>query len=187
MEDKGRIQNPEDSPVGTAKIGSRWTRFWWVWLVVVIAIFWVFGWAWFGSGGWWGSTRTARAAITGPGVTILNSTNRQSFIGANFRVTNVIVQNKVNDRAYWITTPNSNPMLVLTNPQEPSEGMVKKGAQVNVDGVVAAAPSEMTVEQQWGLNAADAMRVEQQGVYVQAFEVRSSQAARTGGRAGTLR
>ncbi len=38
---------------------------WWVWLVVVIAIFWVFGWGWFGSGtgGWWGATHTSRAAI----------------------------------------------------------------------------------------------------------------------------
>lgn len=65
MPEDRQIQNPEDRPVTTARIGSRWTRFWWVWLVMVIAIFWVFGWGWFGSGtgGWWGATPTSRAAI----------------------------------------------------------------------------------------------------------------------------
>jgi hypothetical protein len=169
------MQNPEKRPVNTVRLGSPWTRFWWVWLVVVIGIFWVFGWGWFGYGGFWGATHTSKSQIAGSGVAVLNSANRDSFVGAEFRVMNVTVQNRINDRAYWITTPSSAPMLLVTIPQQTVNGTLNKGTRVNVTGVVEKAPTEAQAEKEWGLSAADAKRVEQQGAYVQASEVQTSQ------------
>jgi hypothetical protein len=170
------IGNPENRPITATRIGSRWTRFWWAWLVVVIAILWVFGWGWFGSGtaGWWGATHTTRTAIAGPGTAVLNSANRSSFVGSQFRVTNVTVKNKVNDYAYWITTPNSEPLLVVTSLQQLPNATINKGEHVNVTGVVQKAPSEGEAQQKWGLSPDDAKPVEQQGAYIVASEVQPS-------------
>jgi hypothetical protein len=178
MPDEREIRNRENRPLTTARIGDRWTRLWWVWLVAIIAILWVFGWGWFGSGtgGWWGSTHTSKTAIAGSGTAVLNSGNRESFVGSQVRVTNVTVENKVNDYAYWITTPNSQPMLVVTSLQQLPNGPINKGERVNVTGVVQKAPSEAEAQQKWGLSADDAKRVEQQGAYVLASEVQASQA-----------
>src|SRR5579883_2840621 len=165
MADEKITPDPVNRPVTGPRRGDRWIRFWWVWLVVVIAILWVFGWGWFGggTGGWFGTTHTSRAAIAGSGVAVLNSNNRGSFVGSQFRVTNVTVESKVNDHTYWITTPNSEPMLVITSLQQLPNGPINKGEQVNVTGVVRQAPNESTAQQEWGLSPNDAKRVEQQG------------------------
>lgn len=172
MPDDRMVPDPSNRPITTARIGSRWTRFWWVWLVVVIAILWIFGWGWFGYGGWWGSTHTGRAAIAGSGVAVLNSNNRSSFVGSTIRATNVTVENKVNDYAYWITTPNSEPMLVITSLQQLPNGPINNGEHVNVTGVVRQAPNEAEAQQEWGLSPDDAKRVERQGAYIVASEVK---------------
>lgn len=172
MPDDRMVPDRENRPITTARIGSRWTRFWWAWLVVVIAILWVFGWGWFGSGGWWGSPHTSKEAIAGSGITVLNSNNRGSFVGSAFSVTNVTVENKVNDYAYWIITPHSEPMLVITSLQQLPNSSINKGEHVNVTGVVQQAPNETEAQQKWGLSPDDAKRVEQQGAYIVASEVK---------------
>ncbi len=166
----GKVPDPGNRP--NRPVG--WYGWWWIWLVfIVIAAFWFAGWGWWGYGGWWwgGRERVAIVQPTGPGLAVLYATNRQTYVRQPFSVTGVTVQNKVNNRAYWIDTGSAAPMLVATTAKDlnaNASGRIHTGAFIAVTGTVEKPPAEAQVEKDWGLNQNQASRVEKQGAYVQA-------------------
>lgn len=168
--------------------GVRWGWTWiWVWLLIlafIVAIAWFGGWGWAGYGGWWWGNRNAQIVqpattqLMGSGVAVLNATNKQPFVGRPFNVTNVPVQNIVNDHAFWIGTRNIAPMLVVLEGANntTANANIAQGDHINIVGTVEKAPPAAQAKQQWSLNDDQARQLEQQGAYIQASEVEAAQA-----------
>src|SRR5579883_2335666 len=135
----GKVEPPENRPIGPERSGGWWFGWWWIWLIVLIAIFWFAGWGWGGWGGWWwGGGRYRAAAVQvngpgGPGMAVLNSTNRGAFLNESFQVNDVRVQDKSGNDAYWITASNTVPILVVTSPNQPENSQIQSGDRVNID------------------------------------------------------
>lgn len=158
------------------EISPRW-RFgywWWAWLVVFGCIWWLaFGWG--NSGGYiWGNhgasaARPANdAVLSGPGVPILNASNKTVYIGQAFNIRNVPVNQVVSHQAAWIGSANNSiPMLVVV-PHGDNAGDFAPGQWVNVTGRIQKAPPANVAAKQWGLNQANVQRLETEGAYVQA-------------------
>lgn len=157
------------------EVSPRWRYgFWWVWLIVLVAIWWVaFGWG--NSGGYiWGNhgAPSARnyndATLAGPSVPILNAANKSIYIGQAFNIRNVPVEQVVSPQALWIgNVNNSVPMLVVV-PAGANADSFAHGEWVNVTGRIEKAPPANVAAKQWGLSQANAQRLETQGVYIQA-------------------
>src|SRR5579884_3281774 len=163
-----RIENRPIQPATPGGWGFGW---WWVWLVVVLALFWFAGWGWGPYGGWWGGparSRTVVVQVSGPGLEILTSPNKKPYVGDSFAITAVPVQNKINNRAYWIGVGNAAPLLVVV---PNSTNGLATGDRVNITGTVQKAPPENQAKQDWGLSDEGARRLEEQGAYVQAAQI----------------
>lgn len=180
--------------------GAGWVWIW-IWIIIIIIlVVWFGGWGWGGYGGWWWGNRNARvveplngngnnagainngagnngmganALPTGNGVAVLDATDKHPFIGKPFSVTNVPVQNKVNDHVLWIGTNSSTPMLVvLTGPGNTTENAnISGGNRVDITGTVQKAPPKDQAKQQWQLGDDDVNRLEQEGAYIDATQV----------------
>ena len=178
--------------------GGGWFYWWWAWLVIIIAIIWFGGWGWGGYGGWWWGGRSNAATVqgnyggnyggnyarnglqgpTGEGVAILNSTDKQSFVGKPFAINDVQIQNKVNDQVLWIGGANNSAtmLVVLNGPgNSTANANVGGGDHVNITGNVEKAPTAAQAKQTWHLSDDAAKQLEQQGVYVQASNVQKVQ------------
>lgn len=180
--------------------GFAW---WWVfWIVIIALAIWWAGWGWGGSGGWWwgGRARTAptygnttpapgtantapgndtstdaanQAAINGSGLTILNATNKQEFIGKQFEVSAVPVQKKVSDQVLWIGAKHSTPMLLVLagNGNSAANAHIDKGSLINVTGIVQKSPPRAQAKNQWQLSSGGVDRLDSQGAYIEATQV----------------
>lgn len=131
----------------------------------------------------------ANGQVTGPGLEVLESTNKTAYVGKNFQIDNVPVQGKVSDHAVWIGTNHAARMLVvsngnvdaaLANSNEPkynrNNGMGASNL-VDVNGTVTKAPTEAQAKKEWGLSNDAAKQLEHQDVYVMASQVQSAQLA----------
>lgn len=114
------LQNLETGRV-QKEISSGWRfGFWWIWILIIVGI-WYVGFGWGNSGGWiWGHRHPAGtvndAALSGPGVTMLNASNKAQYIGQAFEVRNVPVERQAGPSAYWIGSRfNAVPMLVINS------------------------------------------------------------------------
>lgn len=118
-----------------------------------------------------------QAAITGPGLSALTATNKQPYIGKQFQVNDVPVQNKVNNHVLWIGANNSTPMLLVLsgNGNTAANAHVDQGNRINVTGTVQKAPPQAQAKQQWSLSSDDAANLERQGAYIQAAQVHAVQ------------
>jgi len=152
--------------------GWRW---WWIWGVIALLIV---GWAYWGTGGrgWVHGAQHTQSAnaigpsvhVPGPGVQILKAQDKRSFIGKEFTVKDVPVQQKVNDRAIWIGSSNEKPMLAVVNADViGSNRKVDLGTVINATGIVEKAPPEAQAKAEWNLPEQDAQQLEKEGAYVQ--------------------
>src|SRR5579884_2024976 len=154
--------------IAAENAGTAWFAWWWIWLLIIIAIIWFAGWGWGGYGGWWwGGARGVAvqnvnqanpAQITGRGVAVLNATDKQAFVGQPFRVSNVPVQNKINNQVLWIGANNNSGLLVVLTGTDNSAANagIQQGTRVNVTGTVEKAPPAAQARQQWSLSNQDA-------------------------------
>lgn len=179
--------------------GAGWIWIW-IWIIIIIIlVVWFGGWGWGGYGGWWWGNRNVRVvqplngngnnagAInngagaeplpTGNGVAVLNATDKTPFVGKPFSVSNVPVQNKVNDHVLWVGSNNSTPMLVvLTGPgNNAANANISNGNRVDITGTVEKAPPKDQAQHNWQLGDDDANRLEQEGAYIQATQVTQTQ------------
>lgn len=118
-----------------------------------------------------------QAAISGPGLSALTATNKQPYIGKNFQVNDVPVQNKVNNHVLWIGANNSTPMLVVLsgNGNTAANANVGQGSRIDVTGTVEKAPLQAQAKHDWSLSGGDAAKLERQGAYIQATQVHTAQ------------
>ena len=129
------------------KVGPGWRfGFWWVWILVIVGI-WYVGFGWGNSGGWlWGHHHAVitqnDAELSGPGVPILNASNKQAYIGQAFEIRNVPVERQASQNALWIGSRfNSVPMLVVL----PSGSVMPPPAGANPPQVPPAKGNTVTV------------------------------------------
>lgn len=111
---------------------------------------------------------------SGPGVKVLDATDKQPFIGKSFQVANVPVERKVNDRALWIATSRKQPMLVVIgggSGGHSSAANIQPGSTVDAMGTVKKAPPATEAARKWDLTDADAARLEQEGAYIQVSQL----------------
>ncbi|HEX5234834.1 MAG TPA: hypothetical protein VFW25_05830 [Silvibacterium sp.] len=189
----------DDSKVAD-EVGAR-ARYGWVWIVIVILFvlaiwFGVFGWGAYG--GWWGGHKvnpplaqpqsvnngqpaaneqpapaTSAAVLGGSGVQALTSTDKAGLVGQSFDISNVQVQQKSRNGAFWIGANKTAPMLVVLNrgARNSTWASIAPSNRVNITGVIERAPSAAQARRLWSLNNAQTNRLEQEGAYVQAAEV----------------
>lgn len=161
------------------EIAPRW-RFgywWWAWIIIFVAIWWVsFGWG--NSGGYiWGNHGAAAArpandaVLAGPGVPILNATNKKIYIGQAFSVQNAPVQHVASHKALWIGNLNNSVPMLIVAPSGANAGDFAHGEWVNVAGRIQKAPPANVAAKEWGLKPAGVQRLETEGAYVQATEL----------------
>lgn len=139
------------------EISSGWRfGFWWIWILIIVGI-WYVGFGWGNSGGWiWGHHNAVQTtndtALAGPGVAILNASNKQPYVGQAFEIQNVPVEREAGPMAYWIGSRfNSVPMLVINasnsanqsaNSAAPGAGSHAKAAPANNPPNAAANAAE---------------------------------------------
>jgi hypothetical protein len=117
-----------------------------------------------------GSTGSQSQKMTGAGVEVLTSQNKQPYIGKEIALNSVPVQQKVSSRAVWIGT--GNPMLaVVKGTGSSSQEGVEQGQIVNAKGVVEKAPPKNQAKHEWALSDSDASRLEQEGAYIEVSQL----------------
>lgn len=111
--------------------------------------------------------------MNGPGVQVLNATDKASFINKPFQANDVPVQGKVNDHVLWIGANNSSRMLTILSgaANNAANANIGQGNLVNVTGTVEKAPPIAQAKSQWHLNDSQAKLLEQEGAYIQASQV----------------
>jgi hypothetical protein len=155
------------------EVSSGWRfGFWWVWALVIVGIWWV-GYGWGGSGGWLRPHHNAvqnDAAISGPGIDMLNAENKSQFVNQAFQLRNVPVERRASNRAIWIGPKfNSVPtLLILPTGNNPESASIGQGSWIDTNGRIYAAPQAAQAKRQWGLSDADVQQLEKQGAYMQA-------------------
>lgn len=155
------------------QVSSGWRfGFWWIWALVIVAI-WFVGYGWGGYGGWLRARPAAQtndAAMTGPGIEMLNATNKARFANQAFQLRNVPVERRASSRALWIGSKfNSEPtLLILPTGNNPESASIGQGSWIDTNGRIYAAPQAAQAKQQWKLSDADVQRLEKQGAYMQA-------------------
>lgn len=178
-----RVERRIEEPVVRRRYyGFGWFWLWiWVWIIIILIV-WFGGWGWGSYGGWWWGNR-GRAGIvqpvnqiTGSGVAVLSATNKQPFIGKQFQIRNVPVQQKSTDQAIWISMSNGTPMLVVLtgNQNTTANANISGGSRVDVTGTVQKPPPAQQAKSQWSLSDEQTNRLEQQGAYIQARQVQAA-------------
>src|SRR6185437_12494651 len=117
-------------------------------VILVGAFFYWIAFGWEGTGGYWwhGQSEPAQSStahpMIGSGLAILNSADRQPFIGRPFQLSNVAIQRKVSNTIFWIGPNSQSPMLVVLNGnQNPAQfRSLATGSKVDVTGTVTKAP-----------------------------------------------
>jgi hypothetical protein len=61
------------------------------------------------------STNPALTHTTGSGLDVLNSTDKATYVGKNFQVENIPIQQKVSSKVLWVGQSNGNRILVVSN------------------------------------------------------------------------
>lgn len=120
----------------------------------------------------------ARSAQPANALDQILSGQGQGMISQPVTLSNVTVQDVTQDDVIWVGANRENSVMVMLQPSvNPMDGRgnptaIAPGDQVRVTGHVLRAPSTQEL-QGWGVSAADAGRVQRQGVVVQAvtFEV----------------
>jgi hypothetical protein len=110
------------------------------------------------------------SSATGAGVQVLAAENKAQFIGQPFQVSDVPVQQKVNDRVMWIGSSTVKPMLAVLSSNSGDKN-VNAGSVVNATGSVEKAPPAAQAERQWSISAQDAQRMENEGAYIQVSQL----------------
>jgi len=162
------------------EIGPGWRfGFWWIWILVFIAIWWVaFGWG--NSGGYvWGHGRAAAtesandAVLRGPGLAMLNAgtPNKHLYVGQAFDIRNVPVERVASAQAVWIGNAQNSTPVLLVMPAGANTTDFAPGEWLNAAGQIRKAPPAAQAQQQWGLDAADAQALEKQGAFIQGTQV----------------
>lgn len=154
------------------KVGPGWRfGFWWIWILIIAGI-WYVGFGWGSSGGWiWGHRAhnvqsRNDAAMIGDGVPMLNSTNKQQYVGQAFEIRNAPVQRQASGKALWIGSQNNDvPMLVV----------------LPGGNDVAAAPAGTNGPEYPNGNAPGQTTVTPNGAHTAASAAGSSQNANSGG------
>lgn len=155
------------------QVSSGWRfGFWWVWALVIVAI-WFVGYGWGGHGGWLRARPVAQtndAAMSGPGIDMLNATNKARFANQAFQLRNVPVERQASARAVWIGSKfNSDPtLLILPAGNNPETASIGQGSWIDTNGRIYAAPQAAQAKRQWKLSDEDVQRLEKQGAYMQA-------------------
>lgn len=192
-----------DDPKVAAEVGAH-ARFGWIWILVAIffiAAIWFGVLGWGAYGGWWGghkvnprlappqsestaqpatneqpASATSAAVLGGSGAQVLASADKAALVGQSFDISNVQVQGKSGNGAFWIGAKNTPPMLVvlIRGQRNPAYASIQRGIRVNITGVVERAPSTAGARRMWFLSNAEATRLQQEGAYVQAAEVQAA-------------
>lgn len=122
------------------------------------------------------ATRPQNAA-TGTGLALLNSTDKQAFVGDPFNVQDVSVQTKVNDRVLWVTAQNQKTppiLVVLKGPENNTKNAdINSGDRIQVTGTVERAPEPAQAMKEWRLQDSGVNRLKQEGVYVLATQIQT--------------
>lgn len=178
---------------------SGW-RWWWVWPVIIALAIWWAGWGWGGTGGWWWGRQAhspvveaspgAQTAHTlanagaqqpavntlgggpqpmsGDGLDIITSQDKQPFIGHKLAANDLPVHHVVSDKVLWVG--ERYPILAVVTGQGPAQALVR-GQLADAIGTVEKAPSEARAKHEWKLDAADASRLEKEGVYLNVGQI----------------
>lgn len=147
------------------------------------------------------STNPANDKITGSGLEVLQSSDKEPYVGKAFQLANAPVIEQVNNHVFWVGRDQADRILVVTNEagaststgntksgatstngntagtnangkqQSAAGGSVAQGNLVDVLGTVEKAPPESKAKQEWGLGQNGAQRVHQEGVYVMASSI----------------
>lgn len=160
------------------EIGPRWRfGFWWIWIIVFVAIWWVaFGWG--NSGGYiWGHHGAARPVndtmTAGPGLPILDAStaDKHNYVDQAFIIRNVQVEQVANPHAMWIGNANNSVPMLLMMPGNASTRSFAHGEWANVSGQIRKAPPAAQAQKQWSLSPTNTRLLETQGVYIQGTQV----------------
>lgn len=200
LEDTPELQPGMTNP---RRSGGGWFAWWWIWLFIILCAVWFAGWGWGGYGGWWWGNRgvypsayrngavtppgtvagaaggSGQLTASGPGMAILNATNKTASIGQSFAVNGAPIQKKLNDHALWVGQNSSTPMLVVLNgaADTAANANLAAGERVNVMGTVKKAPAPAAARKKWGLSQSGAQRLAQEGAYIEANQVEAANQA----------
>lgn len=152
-----------------------WYWWWGFWIVIFAA---AIGWGVWGAvngNGWWFVGRPGPGSVhappmNGPGVAVLQSPNKQTYVGQKFQANFVPVQKKISNRVFWVGAKNATPTLVVIekNGTADKNGAIQKGNLIDITGTVAKAPPQAQAQQRWNLSSNGSARLERQGGYVDA-------------------
>jgi hypothetical protein len=197
--ERARLEHREAGNRTAAAAGFAWWWIFWIAIIVLAIWWAGWGWGGTGGWWWGGRTRTApthgtaapaagtantapantnsdhsagnanQAAISGPGLAVLNATNKQYFVGKQFQINDVPVQKKVNDQVLWIGAKHTTPMLLVLagNGNSAANAHIDEGSLISATGTVQKAPPRSQAKNQWRLSGGDADRLDTEGAYIE--------------------
>ncbi|BDI31541.1 hypothetical protein CCAX7_35920 [Capsulimonas corticalis] len=124
------------------------------------------------------TAKPAQASV--PGVPLsdvvlfANATDPATFIGRRAKLTNVMVQKVISDRAFFVgPTPQQQALVLLdkgmdAGANENTKVTVASGHPVSLIGVVEAMPTQEAINQTYGVGGADYTAVQFQKAYLHA-------------------
>ena len=187
LERQIRQQRPTVRPV--------WRSLWlWPVLIVLVGILW---WGFWGGGWFWNRAheggnnvrptannqlpqRNGDQPVTttkqndNPSSAVLNSEDKQQYIGQSLEIVRTPVLKRVSGSMFWLGSQNDPaPVLVVMSgrAQNPKNANVREGETMNVVGQVQKAPTVQEATQHWHLPRSAAERLQREGAYVEASEV----------------
>lgn len=114
-----------------------------------------------------------QAAISGPGLDVLNATDKNQYVGKPFQANQVPVQKKISNQVLWIGANNGTPMLLVLagNGNSAANAHIDQSTLIDVTGTVQKAPPQAQAKNQWKLSDDDASQLARQDAYIQATQV----------------
>ena len=174
-----------------------WRSLWrWPVLVVLIGLLW---WGFWGGGSFWNRAHegdnnvrpTANNQLPNPdddqtatkrndnqSAALLNSTDKQQYIGQSLEIVRTPVLQRVSDSMFWLGAKDDPaPVLVVMagRAQNAKNANLHEGETTNVVGQVHKAPTVQQATQGWHLSHSSAQRLQQEGAYIEASEVQPIQ------------
>ena len=107
-------------------------------------------------------------------VTFAASADPTTLIGRKAKFQDVQIQKVISDRAFFVGPTATQQILVLldqgmkTGPDAPKTEPLKAGQMTSLTGIVEALPTQETVNQTYGLSAADYAGIQSQKAYLHA-------------------